>query len=888
MSGTTEHQSVRTHEPLSGYGDRCTFFEAVALGDVELLQEFAALRADDNHKHVQDSHFGVLSPFPVNARLLGNGSHTEMLGNGSLDANYTPPLKQQRGDTICAQVTAVENETSRESSVRVKVDVNVMNKHGETALMIASKFGRAAVVERLLQLGSNFSVACSRGNALTYAAANGHKNCIRLLVKAGCNPNASGLSWEPAVITAARSGYTDCVKALLEAGADPDARSHNGKTGLITATQWGHFNCAKTLLRFGAKVNSMSDAGDTALKWAARGGNTSLVRLLLQSGAEANTPSMDGTTALMFAAHASADCVRELVNAGADLHARNTRGQVPLFWAVNSGQVEIVQALLTAGADVNSVSTKGHTPLFYSVKNGDDDMNKTLLAAGANVNATDLKGKTPLLSAVQNYHRECLRTLLQAGADVNLADHSGRTPLMAAVMAQFTVAFNDLLAAGALVNRKDNSGRTALMMAASACNAPLCRDLVAYGACVNEQDNEGVTPLMVAAEKEIHCDTIKNILLNGGADVDIVDLQGKTALMYAISYNKNLTRLRLLTKLNLLNHQSDALVQCLESDDNCSALDKAAVLLQTGCHPVLPTFYRPLLLQKFYFPSSGRKKTYAWSFKKFILHGEPEMTRLFVSNGIVLKRRGTSGKSATRGIRRYYNSNLACALTTCSFNTANYLLANCYIFQDDLSFLRRFKSFMVPGQHQKAKETRQFIDELQKQPWPLVKLAFIAVSTQMGASPERAERVGRSGLPLGLQALLNFEQPVAALPVGDWSRLRLPCLTSRQQRPLLYFWPYGKELMCAPASLEGVGSTPCRQVVLRIHNDVSSDGDSDPGESTADGGAGEEITIMESFIEDFGTFVREVTILQPRHRRDTTLVAQERSPDNLGPSNAVF
>ncbi|CAL1540666.1 unnamed protein product, partial [Lymnaea stagnalis] len=667
--------------------------------------------------------------------------------------------------------------------------------------MVASKFGRVAAVEQLLQLGSDVNLASSRGNALTYAAANGHKTCIRLLVKAGCNPNTPGSKWDPAVMTAARSGYTDCVRALLEAGADPDARNHAGKTALITATQWGHFNCAKTLLRFGANVNSMSATGDTALKWAARGGNTSLVRLLVQSGAEVNTPSTDATTPLMFAAHVSAACVRELISAGADLHARNTRGQVPLFWGVNSGEVDIVQALIKAGANVNAVSTKGHTPLFYSVKNGDDDMNKILIAAGANVNARDLKGKTPLLSAVQNYHVDCFKTLLLAGADVNLADQAGRSPLMVAVMRQFTVAFNDLLAAGALVNWKDSSGRTALMLAATMCSAAYCKDLLAHGGRVNEQDNEGVTALMHAAEKEIHCDSVKNVLLDSGADVNMVDLSGKTALMHAISYNKNLVCLRVLTKNNALNHQNTALVHCLESENNLASLDKAAVLLSVGFHPVIPEFYRPLLLQKFLLASTCRNKTYVWSFKKFILYREMEMIRLFVSNGVVLQR---NGKRAASGASRY--ANIACALSKGHINLVKYLIANCYIFQEDLNFLCRSKSAQWDTLYRTYsaalgddKDQRLFLTELTKQPWPLVKLAFIAVSSLVGSSPERAERIRGSGLPSRLQALLNFQGPVSTLPVREWSELKLafdPLAYAKleKQRPLLYFWPFGKEI----------------------------------------------------------------------------------------------
>ncbi len=199
--------------------------------------------------------------------------------------------------------------------------------------------------------------------------------------------------------------------------------------------------------------------------------------------------------------------VRNMLEAGCDVDAKNWWGDTPLYRAAYYYQPEIAQMLLDAGANVDFQSSLGWTPLHraavgsVSISNRQrrEDTVRVLLDANANVKLRTNFGKTPLHMANMTDPASVFQMLIDAGADVNAKDHGGWTPLYSAALEGSGDAIRAMVKVGADVNAKDNDGNTPLHIASVVDNADVIRVLFEVGADVNAKDNDGNTPLHVAS-----------------------------------------------------------------------------------------------------------------------------------------------------------------------------------------------------------------------------------------------------------------------------------------------------------------------------------------------------------------------------------------------------
>jgi ankyrin repeat protein len=123
-----------------------------------------------------------------------------------------------------------------------------------------------------------------------------------------------------------------------------------------------------------------------------------------------------GDTALHVAGAAyRPDLARRLVDAGADVRAKNRRGAEPLHYAVDGGpgsstwnpdaQAAIVAYLIEAGADPNATDRSGVTPLHRAVRNRCAAAVQALLSGGSDPRLKNKSGSTPMALATQNTGR---------------------------------------------------------------------------------------------------------------------------------------------------------------------------------------------------------------------------------------------------------------------------------------------------------------------------------------------------------------------------------------------------------------------------------------------------------------------------------------------------
>ena len=116
-------------------------------------------------------------------------------------------------------------------------------------------------------------------------------------------------------------------------------------------------------------------------------------------GAKVDARNKDGDTALIrFAAYqGEVDRLRQLLDWGADINARNNKGVTALTNAISGGRVENVDLLLERGADVNAADDRGEGPVIAACRKGDLSLFKTLISRGANPRVKGPDGTTLLM-----------------------------------------------------------------------------------------------------------------------------------------------------------------------------------------------------------------------------------------------------------------------------------------------------------------------------------------------------------------------------------------------------------------------------------------------------------------------------------------------------------
>ena len=257
--------------------------------------------------------------------------------------------------------------------------------------------------------------------------------------------------------------------------------------------------------------------GTYLLHRAANRGDLACVKLLLAAGADPNEPCPNAPAAApgyrpLHVAE-SAEVMRALIDAGADLNACDAELLPPLFHAVAGADTPRVLALLSVGANINAqLPQTGGTVLHTAARKiglpggwrGDrEECLRALMAHGAKRDATDNHGRTPLHDASLWNLSDVARILLEAGAEVNCADESGKTPLHLAAMGQgddSAACLKLLLAAGADPNARDADGNSPLHEAAGVSSSERWGDrdavrvLEEAGADPTLRNKDGQTP----------------------------------------------------------------------------------------------------------------------------------------------------------------------------------------------------------------------------------------------------------------------------------------------------------------------------------------------------------------------------------------------------------
>ena len=146
---------------------------------------------------------------------------------------------------------------------------------------------------------------------------------------------------------------------------------------------------------------------------------------------------------------ADAQAVGKLIEAGADVNARDAEGNTPLILASFYAGPRCVELLLEKGADPNAANRSGVTALIRAATNY--EKTRLLMDAGAKVGVrtADL-GNTPLILAARRAgNSRTVQLLLERGAGAAERDKAGISPIMAGAASGDLETVRLLLDAGA-------------------------------------------------------------------------------------------------------------------------------------------------------------------------------------------------------------------------------------------------------------------------------------------------------------------------------------------------------------------------------------------------------------------------------------------------------
>ncbi|KFM70353.1 Death-associated protein kinase 1, partial [Stegodyphus mimosarum] len=288
-----------------------------------------------------------------------------------------------------------------------RIDPNFCNKHGETAIHIASGLGHLNVVKFLHSKRANIHALDSHGDSAIYwAARQGHDHIIRFLYEEGVSVDIQNKAKETALHVAARYGHTNAVALLCRCCTDVNLPDEHGETALHIGVWHGFPKIVDTLCNFGAKTNLRNKEEETPLHCAAARGHTDCIKSLLEAGVDLNLVDKCENTALHLAMRRHHEAVAFLLlQAGCQTDVFDNQGEGPIHIACRDGLLSLAKALCASGTKVNVPNKMGFYPIHLAAKNGHIEIVRTLCIAGCIVDQKNREGIPAEISALaQGYN----------------------------------------------------------------------------------------------------------------------------------------------------------------------------------------------------------------------------------------------------------------------------------------------------------------------------------------------------------------------------------------------------------------------------------------------------------------------------------------------------
>lgn len=202
----------------------------------------------------------------------------------------------------------------------------------------------------------------------------------------------------------------------------------------------------------------------------------------------------------------------------------------------NSKTIDDIKQCFDRKDDIYQVDIYGETPLSFHCGEGNTEIVEFMLTFNEDVrNQINLPDQEmpPLHNACYGGHMDIFDILISHGADLELKTDHQSTPLMFACLDDDqTDIIDKLLTLNVNVNAINSEGENVLFYTRS---LDTLHKLYVYGIDINHQDNNGNTPL-ISAVRAFKSKKFVQCLIDYGANINIVNNEGYSAVYYAMKY----------------------------------------------------------------------------------------------------------------------------------------------------------------------------------------------------------------------------------------------------------------------------------------------------------------------------------------------------------------
>ena len=341
------------------------------------------------------------------------------------------PLLQQMEETA-KRNEEIRAQLAAEKEKKPKIDVKELEVE-LPPISEAARNGDLAKVKSFVSEGIIVDTKDARQRTPLYmAVSEGKKDVAEYLISQQANINTRRDDGDSPLMAAARNGNLDMAKMLVEKGADVKGTDNFGRTVLMMAAQSGKKEVFDYILSKGADINATDRFEISPLIFAMRYGHMDLAKYILSKGARVwrARPIPYSKRPITLKIEDKIQPGMEKVIEELQKEDVKLRQKTELFYAVETGDLELVKLLVQRGAPVLVQDVEKSVENIIYVYGNKEELRQMLFEREVIRTSYDRDSKNLLHYAAEGGHVEIMKFLISKGARLEETDgDSLRGPL---------------------------------------------------------------------------------------------------------------------------------------------------------------------------------------------------------------------------------------------------------------------------------------------------------------------------------------------------------------------------------------------------------------------------------------------------------------------------